>query len=258
MISTERSENEWSIFTTDLRLRFTRLEDRWTHAIDVGPGPWRVVAESVEWESADHSPSAYGPTFQELQFQVKKDEVIALALGQAGPHHFSASFRVHRREWECDHFQDPSILQKRSQSFVVVDIADRCRTAVSPLEARYIVGACEYMSHLDGSDDSPGPKVRGCLVWEVGVPDNYDVALESEQGPTLPPSRLTITETPISYASTVSIAPCELSQSGTNRLIYTWSHERVQVFDKATGLSTSNSLVWNAQTNKRTIRWPSS
>ena len=253
MISTERSETEWSIFTTDIRLRFTRLNDRWTHAIEVGPGPWKVVAESVEWEETSLAPPAYGPTFQELQFQEKKDEVIALALGQAGPHHFSASFRVYRREWECDHFADPRILQKRSESFIVVDMADRCKTAAAPPEARYLVGRREWMLYLGDSDDTQGPKVRGCLVWEVSLPDNYGVNLLGEQGSALPSSQLTITENSGGSTWDVSVAPSNPAHGGTNRLIYTWSHHRVQVFDKSTGRRDSDSVVWNALTNEQTI-----
>ncbi len=238
MIAIEESEGERSIVTPDLRLRFTWLGDRWTHAIDVGPGPWKVAAESVEWSSPEATPPEYGPTFQTVHFQEVENGVLALALGQAGPHHFSASFRVGRFVWE-DQCLDPRFPQKRSMSFVEVDVADRCRTPSGLLEARYEVGAREYLLHLDVSSvDPPLTTERDVIVWEIGVEDHYDVCLAGVKGPLLPTSYVSFLESPGGQLPPwiVRANPAERSAGATNRLVYVWWHHRARMVDEKTGL----------------------
>jgi hypothetical protein len=232
-ISIEETEDERSIVTPDLRLRFRWLGDRWTHFIDIRPGPWQTVAQAIEW-SADEPNRVPGPTYQELHLQRDGDDAVALAVGRAGSHHFSASFRVHFRAWRQAHFRKESILQDRSESCVEIDVADRCRSGLDGLEARYKVLAPPVHTFLGDRDDSEAPerwspKWRPHLVWEANVPKNYDVFLGAwSHGPA---TRVSILRRD-PECWTVRAAPERLGDGGTSRFAYTWGHGRVSVFPR--------------------------
>ena len=86
MIEIEEGDEEKSIVTPDLRLRFRWTGDRWTHTIALRVGPWKTVATAIEG-SADDDLGVSRPTFQDLHLQRDGDEVVALTVGQSGPHH---------------------------------------------------------------------------------------------------------------------------------------------------------------------------
>lgn len=122
-----RDLEESTIATARLRLRFTRLRDRWTHAIEVRrPNGFQVVAAAVEMdEGPESSQSVISPTYQDLELVHEEADAVALLVGQWGSHHFSGVFRVN--EGTPD---DPG-------DTIVVDVAHRCRQRVGALACAY-------------------------------------------------------------------------------------------------------------------------
>jgi hypothetical protein len=263
MVTIEESGDEKSIVTPDLRLRFVRLEDRWTHAIDLRPGPWQTVATAIEWSSEDDS-SVIRPTYQEVHFQADGEVVTALAVGHAGSHHFSASFRVTFRAYRIPHFQMASILQDRSESRIEIDVADRTRSQEN-MEVCYQVRKAvassllidpNYVSVPDPNDklaeieshaqqlefqrleDERAERegfVSGCrsVSWEPAIPNQYDFAIFAAPKPSA--SRLILVEEPLSGDWQVKVTPAGPSNQGTVRFKYDWEFARVNVIELAVG-----------------------
>jgi hypothetical protein len=227
-VSFAEREGEWEIWTPDLRLVFVRLGDRWTHRIDIGPGLWQTLAEAVEWTTAAEDPlRVVSPVYQEVQVQRDGDAVIALAVGQAGPHHFSLSARVSYGVYEARSAK--GLLNAYPKSLVVFDVADRCRAEVVAFECRYRVLNPPAVSYLgDSSDETPAgfsPRPRPYFLWEANTSHNYDVGL-STKGSDGPPAFVSI----VDYRPevwTVRVFPESLVRGGTNRVRYSWSQTRV-------------------------------
>ncbi|HEX8199640.1 MAG TPA: hypothetical protein VF590_04080 [Isosphaeraceae bacterium] len=241
----EESEDVRSIVTPDLRLRFRRSGDRWSHAIDIRPGPWQTAASAVEWPADDPS-GVPGPTYQELHFQRDRDGVVALAVGQAGSHHFSASFRVSYRSWRRVHFRRDDILQDRSESLVDIDVADRCRSVGSAVEARYVVHEPPIDTFLGDSRDGDASAGfsrdwRSSVVWEANVEGNHDVFLRASREPSA--SRISILEHQEKGSWLVRIAPDQPPTTATSRFSYTWGHARVKAFHRPT--DSGDEPPWN-------------
>lgn len=131
-VTIEGSDDEKSIVTPDLRLRFSWAGDRWTHSLDlrIGAG-WRVVASTMEADvGRDGMHRLVSPTYQDLVLRAGPDEGTALLVGQHGPHHFSAAIRVSRETGRED-----------GPWTVLADVADRCPSGVDLLSATYAVFA---------------------------------------------------------------------------------------------------------------------
>lgn len=227
----EESEEIRSIVTPDLRLRFERVGDRWTHAIDIRPGPWQLAASAVEWQADDPS-QVPGPTLQELHFQSDGDAILALAVGQAGPHHFSASFRVSYRSWRQAHQRLGDIVQDRSESVVEIDVADRCRANSPAPESRYVVHEPPIVNFLGLDQDRQrsadfSRDWRSVIVWEANVSGNYDVVLRASPEP--PAARVSILEHAERGPWLVRVAPDQPAVAATSRYAYSWLHARVKV-----------------------------
>lgn len=234
VVTIEDGDEERSIVTPDLRLRFRWIGDRWTHAIDLRPGPWQTVAEAVEGTGLAPG-QMIGPTYQDVHFQRDGGDVIALAVGQAGAHHYSASFRVRYRAYRKPHFDDANVLQDRSESRIEIDVADRCRTSTVPLEAHYLAYQPPISLLLGDSDDSESAdgfsrRWKPFLVWEVGVKDSYHVALTTPA--MTPASRVAIVDRSNSGEWRVRIGTDQAASVGTGRLFYHWEHARVNAFKK--------------------------
>lgn len=238
-VTIEESDEERSIVTPELRLRFRWIGDRWAHAIDIRPGPWQTAADSIEGGDGVVDPVAVGIlTYQEIHFQREGDNVLALALGRTGPHHCSAAFRVSHRAWEQPHFRLKDILQQRSRSLVEIDVADRCRIDAPILEARYQVHAPPIVTHLGDSGDAEAPDGyhrgwRSILVWEAAVENNYDVVLEAlpkDMG-----ARVAILDRGPAGDWHVRVAAAMSHGDGTARFSYTWEHHRVRVIHTTNG-----------------------
>jgi hypothetical protein len=232
-VTIEESDDERSIVTPELRLRFHWVGDRWAHAIDIRPGPWQAAADSIEGGTEPGDPEGVGrPTYQEIHFQPDGDAVLALAVGRSGHHHISASFRVHHRAFEVPHFRIPNILQRRSVSRVEIDVADRCRAETPALEARYRVHAPPIVTHLGDSADGAAPgrfhrDWRPGLAWEASVAENYHVALGTSEGEA--GSRVAVLDRDPAGDWFVRVAPREAAPRGTTRFSYSWEHHRVRV-----------------------------
>ena len=171
-VTIEEGDEERSIVTPDFRLRFRWLGDRWTYSIDLGPPPWRTIADVVEWSEADET-DLIRPTIQEVHLHLEGEQAIGLAVGRAGDHHFSASFRVRYRAYRQRHFEMDSILQDRSESVIGIDIADRCRSSRTAPEVRYrmnapVVGYLLDDYEVDGDPLAWTKHVCSVLVWETG------------------------------------------------------------------------------------------
>jgi hypothetical protein len=223
MVTMEDGDDERSIVTPDLRLRFRRLGELWTHAIDLGPGPWITVAEAVEWSS---SGGVRSPVYQDVRFQADEDAVVARAVGRVGDRELSASFRIWHTAWEHHHFELKDIYQKRWKTYLEVDIVGSGPTPGVGVEARYDTFTGSLLSDARYHEWEPSH------VWEHGVPDNYGLFLDGATGAF--PSHVMIVEGNPPADWMVRVAPRDPRPEGTVRLIYTWIHERVQVFDKAT------------------------
>lgn len=100
-----------------LAVEFRRLADRWTHAILVDGLP---LAAATEVDGPDET-RVVSPTYQEIQLQ---GDDTALLMGQSGPHHFSAVFRL---------------IETQGGVTLDIDVADRCRRPVAFLAATYLV-----------------------------------------------------------------------------------------------------------------------
>ena len=113
-----------SIVTPNLRLALRWHEDRWLHAVEVGPSR-TPVAWPIEGDPERDDPArVVSPAYQQLEFQERGGGHQALLVGQSGPHHFSAVFTVKDRDDEAE---------------VEVDVADRCRSPVEALACTYFV-----------------------------------------------------------------------------------------------------------------------
>lgn len=249
MVTIEESDDEKSIVTPDLRLRFTWAQDRWTHAIEAGPGPWKVIADSVEGDDL-----RIRPAYQEVHFQEEGDDVLALAVGMLGSHLFSASFRV--KFW-TDRRPVFAPSQDCSKSRIEVDVADRTR-ATDPVEALYqihletaslnlrkpVEGDQEFQnewrsliadsesrdSERDRADGFAALGPNGLLTWEAA---NHHVILKAAPAPSA--SYLTALTSERSDPDRVRIAPCPGSIGGTHRFGYAWEHVSILAADKPEG-----------------------
>ena len=238
-VSIIETEEGPTIVTPELRLRFRRIGDRWTHAIDVGPTSrpgekWPTLAEPVEWESAAEDPGrVVSPVYQEVQVQLDGAGALVLAVGQAGPHHFSASIRVTHR-WRPPNRHD----RHYSETCVEFDVADRCRAEVVAVECHYMVHDPPAVTHLGNSSDASSVEGfsrdwRDALVWETTTANNYDVLVRG-LGDLGSPSRVALVSR-MGQSWRIRVAPSKLNVSGTNRLRYVWEHTRVLERSKAEG-----------------------
>ena len=215
MVTIEESDDEKSIVTPNLRLRFRWTEDRWTHAIEIGPAPWVMLAEAVEWSpTGEDSLVARGAVFQEIHFQEHGGDVLALLVGQAGPHHFSASFRV-RHETHPPYGGGDFICW---DSYVEVDLADRCRVEGSGFECHYVV---RNPPAEDNIVDDNGP-TTGSIVWEGYQLSRHAAICGSSDEP-----QTLVHPSQLSRASNheVRIVQGRVDTSVTRRLRYYWNHE---------------------------------
>jgi hypothetical protein len=230
MVTIDDGDEERSIVTPELRLKFRRLEDRWTHGIGIGPGPWLTLAEAVEWTSAADDPTrVVSPTYQDIHIQQDGADVLALLVGQAGPHHFSASLRVSHRVY--DHERSRSFGLEYSNSRVEFDVADRCRAEVQALECNYVVHNPPVVTHLGDSRDTDAAEGfvrdwREILVWETCTENNYDVSIRGLLDHDRP-TRVSLSDRDPTGGWRVRVAPRFLTPRGTSRIRYSWSYTRV-------------------------------
>lgn len=109
----ENEEGDNLLIAPELTLRFAWTGDRWSHILE---SRGQVLAASLEgWDL---------PAFQQWHAQPDADgeSWLALAVGQSGLKHYSASFRV------------------SGSNRVEIDIADRGDGPGSPLALSYVVG----------------------------------------------------------------------------------------------------------------------
>lgn len=130
MVTIDEGDDEKAIVASHARLIFRWSGALWSHAVEVHDGSeWFKLAESVEAGTEVENPGrVISPTYQEIHFQQDGDAVLALLVGQSGPHHFSASFRVAAEVGERQHMM-----------IVKVDAADRCRSPVDRLASTYSI-----------------------------------------------------------------------------------------------------------------------
>ena len=127
MVSYESSSGTATIVTSCFQLKFRYQEDHWRHEVvsegDTASIP-RLSSVEATTPQTDHG-RVISPTYQQIHLDRTESGVVrALLVGQAGPHHFSASFEVE---------EDPS------GASVAVDVADRCHSPVLALAATYAV-----------------------------------------------------------------------------------------------------------------------
>jgi hypothetical protein len=219
-------DGAWEILTPDFRLTFLRLDDRWTHRIDVSPGPWQTFATPVEWTTAAESPlRVLGPVYQEVQVKNEGDSVVALAVGQAGPHHFAAAVRVRHQYTETEPTRAAGLVL--SKSVISFDVADRCRSAVESFDCRYVVHDESGPSLLGPCDEyTPQPYApeREEVCWETRAGSTWGVYFRSQNLGT-ERGLIRVTED-ASGSYEVRLAAATLVPGGTNRLRYAWDHVR--------------------------------
>ena len=190
------AEDRRAILAPGVRLTFLRDGDRWTHALEVGKGPARVVggiAQAVEGDPARDDPSrVVSPAYQDIQPHASGGDIQALLMGQATPHYFSAVVTARR--------------EGRGVS-IKVDVADRCREPVAALAATYLVrlgsGAL-----IDASADR--------IIWGGGALGGGRLELSAEG-----PATVALAEAG-RQASRVQALAGILSSTFTQRLVYRW------------------------------------
>lgn len=205
MADFEEGEDRRAIVAPHLRLVFRRRDDRWTHAIDIrGSGPWRTLAEVIEWDSTRDDPTrVVSPVFQEVHFQRDGADGLALLVGQSGSHHFSASFRVLQ---DLDGTEYP-------RGRVEVDVADRCRAGLAALACTYRVDGEAAGALLGAGPDK--------VVWGPNVAGSYDACLRILPGAVIP-ARIALAEGPRRLLAQVEAG---LDPAGhTQRFRYEWTH----------------------------------
>jgi hypothetical protein len=126
MFKIEGSETGWAIAAPRLRLRFLQNGERWVHHIDIRrESEWIEVARSFEsGPGSDATERVPSPTYQQILVTGSPDEPLVLLLGQHGPHHFSAVFRIR---------------EEPHRSYIEVDVADRCRQTIAAPACSYLV-----------------------------------------------------------------------------------------------------------------------
>ena len=159
-----------SITLPGLRLDFTWLEDRWTHALTVaraGDGPSLVRAVEGDAER-DDSARVVSPAYQQIHLHEEGGVPMVLLVGQSGPHHFSASFAVR------------SLLDAIA---VEVDVADRCRAEVAALACTYVVEATSGdLQDADSARASWSVPGFGGLAFEVEPPGSSTLGEAGRRG----------------------------------------------------------------------------
>lgn len=176
-----------------LALEFRWDGDRWSHDLILDPDGAAVrVARSFELAPDHVQPDrVVSPSYQDLHLHEGDGPPRFLLVGQAGPHHFSAVFTVSESE---------------GGALVEVDVADRCRSAVSGLGATYVV-------------DLPSGDLReadaGRLAWEPGT------AAGSLMFEAVGPTRLAFAEAGRRATRAQADAPIDPADR-THRLAYRW------------------------------------
>ncbi len=170
MIRTEEADESRSIVVAGLRLEFRRLADRWTHAleIDADPGRRRLL-QAVEGDADRDDPArVVSPTYQELHLQQDGSAVLALLVGQSGPHHFSAAFTVR---------------EEAGAIVIEADVADRCRSGIAVLSCTYVVEATSGdLLDADTAQASWSLPDLGRLAFEVVAPGSLALAEGGRRG----------------------------------------------------------------------------
>jgi hypothetical protein len=189
------------------RLAFTWNGDRWTHALEhLGRGreAHRTLASSFEGDAArDDLSRVVSPAYQDLQFQESESGLMALLVGQSGPHHFSAVFEVEEGTVANVVGRNPS--EPVHEVIIKVDIADRCRAPVRSLASTYVVEA--QSGDLDAGSDS------SVVSWKL---ESDDLAFSPEA-----PALASFAEAG-RRATRVQACVTPEPGSATHRLIYHW------------------------------------
>ena len=144
MIAIEEGEDERSIVTPCCRLVFRRDGERWTHSLISLPTGERLL-ESLESDPDRDDPMrVISPSFQDLHFQDSREGlVLAMLVGQSGPHHFSAVFQVEMVEGPI---VDGVPVRPGSNCQISADVAVRSRSAFESLTSTYSVSGADACS----------------------------------------------------------------------------------------------------------------
>ena len=189
------------------RLAFTWTGDRWTHALEhlgQGASAHRTLALSFEGDAdRDDLERVVSPAYQDLQFQESEAGVMALLVGQSGPHHFSAVFEVSEPTVANVIGRDP--LEPEYNVTIKVDVADRCRVPVRSLASTYVVEA--QSGDLDANSDS------SVVSWKL---ESDDLAFAPKA-----PALASFAEAG-RRATRVQACVSPEPGSSTHRLIYHW------------------------------------
>ena len=192
LVEVEGSD-ERALIAPGFRLAFRWTGDRWSHAIGLGPGgPPATFAESVEADPVrDAQGGPTSPTYQDLHFHKEAGVHHALLVGQFGPHHYSAEFRV-------------APMDEAGGVELRVDIADRTRSGDGPLAATYRLEV---------------PPWR--LADASSVAARWDVETVGNIGLECPDGRLAVIEEGPSR-SLAQVLTASTATEPTRRLIYRW------------------------------------
>jgi hypothetical protein len=193
MVEIEQSSGYEAILTSCLELRFVWMSDHWKHEfVSTGQYSANPRVWSLEGGHALDDPTRVsGPMYQQLDVNRDPSGIVrALLIGQAGPHHFSASFTVE---------EEPDGVA------ILVDVADRCSSKVEALAATYLIDSSE--AELQNSD---GPTT---LTWRN---PNSRLVFEAES-----PARVAATESIHGSIRIQALAAIDPSEK-THRFRYSW------------------------------------
>jgi hypothetical protein len=184
--------------TQDIRFGFTRVADRWTHALALAEDHEREVMRAVEIQPEQVSPERISsPLYQELcrHDRAGDSSLWLLLTGHLFAHHFSAAVNLY--------------VEARHPDRLVIDfdVADRCRSGVETLAATYQVGL------------HPGTHVRVAtdrIEWSPSPPDRGRLELLA-----VPPTRLVMDQPGPTETLVQAVARIEPA-TFTQRLRYRW------------------------------------
>jgi hypothetical protein len=197
-LSWEESHDRAVMSGPGLRLAFARMNDRWTHGLELPASDDADVAGAIESDpERDSAAWVTSPVYQELHRHDRAPDpgLWVLVTGRLFQHHFSAAVSLRHRSDRPDGL----VLE--------FDVADRCRAPVEGLAATYLV-------RLDnGALDDAGPRV---ITWrtEGHRPGRLELLAD-------PPCTLALAEAG-RRASRVQVLAGIRPATFTYRLRYSW------------------------------------
>jgi hypothetical protein len=200
-----QADDRFLIIGPGWSFRFDQVDGRWTHALAFGLSDQEetTIACTVESHPERDDPTrVVSPVYQEIHYHevtgAQARGLCFLLTGRLFQHHFSAAVSLSRAP------ESPGLI------VLDIDVADRCRSAVSSLAATYLVGL--------GSSDLVDAGPQG-IVWAGGALGPGRLELRCDL-----PSVLALAEAGRRATRVQAVAAIDAANF-THRLRYRWRWE---------------------------------